>query len=97
MVTFMRSLFGDYVLGHPMVKSVAVSDAGMTKQSVYEVERRQFTSATYDRAMESLDGVNGEIEDLIHAAWGRGGRSAVLLEKQEVRRKASGEGATGGA
>jgi chromosome partitioning protein len=72
MVTFLRSLFGQHVLINPMLKSVAISDAGITKQTLYEVERRQFTAATYDRAMESLDAVNGEIEHLIHAAWGRG-------------------------
>jgi chromosome partitioning protein len=72
MVTFMRSLFGQYVLINPMLKSVAISDAGITKQTLYEVERRQFTASTYDRAMEALDAVNGEIERLIHAAWGRG-------------------------
>jgi chromosome partitioning protein len=83
MVTFMRSLFGDYVLKHPMLKSVSISDAAMTKQTLYEVERRQFTSATYDRAMESLDAVNGEIEELINAAWGRGGRSLSSLDKPE--------------
>ena len=43
-----------------------------TKQTLYEVERRQFTPATYDRAMECLDAVNGEIEAQIHSAWGRG-------------------------
>lgn len=71
MVGFLRSLFGQHVLINPMLKSVAISDAGITKQTLYEVERRQFTAATYDRAMESLDAVNGEIEDLIHATWGR--------------------------
>jgi chromosome partitioning protein len=72
MVAFMRSLFGKHVLTHPMLKSVAISDAGITKQTLYEVERRQFTPATYDRAMECLDAVNGEIEAQIHSAWGRG-------------------------
>jgi chromosome partitioning protein len=71
MAAFMRSLFGQYVLTNPMLKSVAISDAGITKQTLYEVERRQFTASTYDRAMESLDSVNGEIEKLIHQAWGR--------------------------
>ena len=71
MAAFMRSLFGQYVLTNPMLKSVAISDAGITKQTLYEVERRQFTTSTYDRAMESLDAVNGEIEKLIHQAWGR--------------------------
>jgi chromosome partitioning protein len=71
MVTFLRSLFDQHVLIHPMLKSVAISDAGITKQTLYEVERRQFTASTYDRAMESLDAVNGEIEKLIHTTWGR--------------------------
>ena len=71
MVSFMRSIFGDHVLNHPVLKSTAISDAGITKQTLYEVERTQFTRATYERAMESLDAVNGEIESLIQAAWGR--------------------------
>jgi chromosome partitioning protein len=71
MVAFIRSRFGRHVLTHPMVKSVAISDAGLTKQTLYEVERRAFTPSTYDRAMEALDAVNGEIESLIHKAWGR--------------------------
>ena len=74
MVSFMRSLFGDHVLNHPVLKSTAISDAGITKQTLYEVEKSQFTRGTYERAMESLNSVNGEIEGLIQAAWGRGGR-----------------------
>ncbi|MGF6158283.1 chromosome partitioning protein [Ensifer sp. KUDG1] len=70
-VGFMRSLFGDRVLTSAMVKSTAVSDAGLTKQTLYEVGRENFTRVTYDRAIESLNAVNGEIETLIHAAWGR--------------------------
>jgi chromosome partitioning protein len=71
MVSFMRSLFGDHVLNHTVLKSTAISDAGLTKQTLYEVEKADFTRATYERAMESLNAVNGEIEDLIQAAWGR--------------------------
>lgn len=70
-VGFMRSLFGERVLTSAMVKSTAIADAGLTKQTLYEVGRENFTRATYDRALESLNAVNGEIEDLIHAAWGR--------------------------
>jgi len=71
MVSFMRSLFGDHVLNHTVLKSTAISDAGITKQTLYEVDKSQFTRATYDRAMESLNAVNGEIEGLIQRAWGR--------------------------
>ena len=52
MVSFMRSLFGDHVLNYPMLKSTAISDAGITKQTLYEVSRDQFTRSTYDRALE---------------------------------------------
>ncbi|UXS05549.1 plasmid partitioning protein RepA [Agrobacterium tumefaciens] len=68
---FMRAIFGNRMLQNPMLKSTAISDAGVTKQTLYEVDRSQFTRGTYDRAMESLGAVNGEIEDLMRAVWGR--------------------------
>ncbi|RWN51520.1 plasmid partitioning protein RepA [Mesorhizobium sp.] len=71
MVHFMRALFGDFVLKNEMVKSTAISDAGITKQTLYEVERGQLTRSTYDRALEALHSVNGEVISLIHRAWGR--------------------------
>ncbi|MET3662374.1 plasmid partitioning protein RepA [Aquamicrobium ahrensii] len=71
MVAFMRAIFKQHVLVSEMLKSTAISDAGITKQTIYEVERSQFTRATYDRAMEALHRVNGEITELIHKAWRR--------------------------
>jgi chromosome partitioning protein len=71
MVGFMRSLFGDHVLANEVLKSTAISDAGITKQTLYEVEKSSFTRSTYERAIESLDAVNGEIEALIQQSWGR--------------------------
>ena len=41
-VAFLRSLFGDQVLTHPIVKSTAVSDARLTKQTLYEAGQRIF-------------------------------------------------------
>jgi chromosome partitioning protein len=71
MVAFMRSLFRERVLTNAMLKSTAISDAGLSKQTLYEVGRENFTRATYDRALESLDAVNAEIEALMLQAWGR--------------------------
>lgn len=71
MVGFMQAMFGRFLLSAPMLKSTAISDAGITKQTLYEVEKGQFTRTTYDRAIESLNSVNREISDLIHKAWGR--------------------------
>ncbi len=70
-VALLRNLFGDHVLTSPMVKSAAVSDAGLTKQTLYEIGRENLTRSTYDRAMEALDAVNREIEGLVLAGWGR--------------------------
>ncbi len=70
-VAFLRQLFGDEVMVAPMLKSTAISDAGLTQQTVYEVERSQFHRTTYDRAVDSLNLVNDEIESLLQAAWRR--------------------------
>jgi chromosome partitioning protein len=67
----LRNLFGESVLTSAMVKSSAVSDAGLTKQTLYEVGRETMNRQTYDRALEALDAVNGEIELMIRQAWGR--------------------------
>jgi chromosome partitioning protein len=71
MVGFMQTLFPTQMLDNRMVKSTAISDAGITNQTLYEVDRSQFTHATYDRAMEALSKVNQEITELINKAWGR--------------------------
>ncbi|MGL5736180.1 MAG: plasmid partitioning protein RepA, partial [Beijerinckiaceae bacterium] len=44
-VAFIRNLFGDLVLTNAMLKSTAVSDAGMLKQTLYEVTRDQLHRA----------------------------------------------------
>jgi chromosome partitioning protein len=66
---FLRALFGERVLASTMVKSTAIADAGLTKETLYEVGREAMTRSTYDRAIESLDAVNGEIEGLLRAVW----------------------------
>lgn len=71
MVGFMQAMFSKRMLQNHMLKSTAISDAGITKQTLYEVEKNQFTRSTYDRALECLNAVNGEIVGLIHRAWGR--------------------------
>jgi chromosome partitioning protein len=71
MLGFMQSMLSEDILKSAMLKSTAISDAGLTKQSLYEVERASFNRDTYDRAIESLDAVNFEIQGLIHQSWGR--------------------------
>ncbi|MBK1656634.1 plasmid partitioning protein RepA [Paracraurococcus ruber] len=70
-VGFLRTLFGERVLTNAMLKSTAVSDAGLTKQTLYEIGRQLGSRGSYGRALEALDAVNREIEQLILQAWGR--------------------------
>ena len=70
-VAFLRQLFGDEVMIAPMLKSTAISDAGLTQQTIYEVERSAFHRQTYDRALDSLNLVNDEVELLLQQAWRR--------------------------
>ncbi|WP_448954777.1 plasmid partitioning protein RepA [Labrys neptuniae] len=71
MVGFMQALFPQQLLKTPMLKSTAISDAGITNQTLYEVDRSQFIRSTYDRAIDALNAVNEEITGLVHKAWGR--------------------------
>lgn len=70
-VALLRSLFREEVLAATVLKSTAVADAGLTKQTLYEIEKGQVRRSTFDRAIESLDAVNGEILDGIKRVWGR--------------------------
>ncbi|MBE3638841.1 plasmid partitioning protein RepA [Mangrovicoccus algicola] len=71
MAGFLKSILLDQVLHTPMLKSTAISDAGMTQQTVYELEPGQIVRKTRDRIMESLNGVADELETIIQQAWGR--------------------------
>lgn len=71
LASYLRTLFGSDVLRYEMLKSTAIGDAGLTRQSLLEIDRRSMNRQTYDRAMEAILGVAGEVEDLIHKGWGR--------------------------
>ena len=70
-VSLMRALFQDRVVGATMLRSTAVADAAMLKMSIYEVARAEMTRSTYDRARGSTDAVGAEIASMIQRAWGR--------------------------
>ena len=72
LTAFMRALFQGRVMSATALKSTAISDATMLKQSIYEVVRSEMTRSTYDRARASMDAVGHEVEEMIHTAWGRG-------------------------
>ena len=70
-VSLMRALFQDRVVGATLLRSTAVADAAMLKMSIYEVTRSEMTRSTYDRARNSVDAIGAEITSMIQRAWGR--------------------------
>lgn len=71
MAGFLRSILLDQVLTTPMLKSTAISDAGMTQQTIYEIEPSQVLKKTLDRILESVNGVADEFEKVVQKAWAR--------------------------
>ncbi|MDB5526681.1 MAG: putative replication protein [Rhizobium sp.] len=72
MMALMRQVFSEDLLLNMVIKSTAVADALTFKQSLYELQRSRFSAPkTYDRAMESINAANAEIEKLLWTAWGR--------------------------
>lgn len=71
MASFLRHILGKQVLINPMLKSTAISDAGMTQQTIYEVDPKQLVKSTLDRALNSMNSAANEIEAVIQEAWGR--------------------------
>jgi len=71
MAGFLRSILLDQVLNTPMLKSTAISDAGMTQQTIYELDPSQMVKKTLNRILESVNGLADEFERTIQQAWGR--------------------------
>ncbi len=67
----LRMLAPDNIIAASALRSTAISDSAISKQSIYEASRSEMTSSTYDRARKSMDGVAKEIEKLIQKSWGR--------------------------
>ncbi|TDE33231.1 plasmid partitioning protein RepA [Antarcticimicrobium sediminis] len=71
MAGFLRSILLDQVLNTAMLKSTAISDAGMTQQTIYELAPSQVVKKTLDRILESVNGLADEFERTIQQAWSR--------------------------
>ena len=70
---WMRELLGDRVIKTPFVKSSAVSEAGLSQKTIFEVDLSAVKNRkTYERALESVIGFSNDIEIMIQNSWGRG-------------------------
>lgn len=86
---WVRAAFRERVLFHVMGKN-AVMRVGTEIQTAYEINNYQGDRRTLSRALEYLDGVNGEIERLVRAQWPsktgpRPIRAAHVAPSPEVR------------
>ncbi len=70
-VGLLRDLFGSDVLNATAWKSTAIANAGLTKQSLFELSKGAVGRSVYDRAMESINAVNAEVVSLMSEVWGR--------------------------
>jgi chromosome partitioning protein len=71
LVAFLRSLLSDHVMANTCLKSTAIQDATFTKQSIYELPKRDLNRETYDRVRSNMDDVGNELRQMIEGAWGR--------------------------
>lgn len=65
----MRDLYGRFVMESVMSKTAEIQNTSTAFSSVYEVEGASTSRRTYTRALNILDTVNGEIEQLIRLTW----------------------------
>jgi chromosome partitioning protein len=70
-VGLLRDVFSTDVMAASAWKSTAIANAGLTKQSLFELARGAVGRSVYDRAMESINAVNNEAIELIYQVWGR--------------------------
>ncbi|MGL4637258.1 MAG: plasmid partitioning protein RepA [Beijerinckiaceae bacterium] len=68
-VALLRHLFKDDVLKAAAWKSTAIANAGLTNQSLYELDKGSVGRVAYERALESVDAVNAEIAGLVGKVW----------------------------
>ncbi|AHD12119.1 MULTISPECIES: plasmid partitioning protein RepA [Phaeobacter] len=71
LVSFVRATLQDHIMLPEVLHSAAITDAGLTKQTIFEVDRKDFSPKTYDRARASMDRVGYELLKLIRNTWGR--------------------------
>ena len=86
-VALLRGLFGPEVLAATVWKSTAIADAGLTKQSLYELEKGSVGRATFDRAIESLGG--GMAKSWVRSIRHGGGRHEVVANASKTSTRCS--------
>lgn len=65
----LHAYFGEYVMSNSMMQSEAISKASSNMQTLYEMDKFDGDRKTFDRALQSANLVNEEIENLVKLMW----------------------------
>lgn len=68
---WIRYTYGHNVLKHPFPLTRAITSAGATLHTLYELSPNEIDRRTYQRARKSLDPLMNEVLELIRRAWER--------------------------
>jgi chromosome partitioning protein len=71
LASFLRNTLGDAMMNVDFLNSTAIYDSGNTMSPLLEVDPSTFTRKTYDRILESLQGIALEVEEEIMVGRGR--------------------------
>jgi chromosome partitioning protein len=71
LASFLRNTLGDAMMNVDFLNSTAIYDSGNTMSPLLEVDPSTFTRKTYDRILESLQGIALEVEEEVMVGRGR--------------------------
>ncbi|TFL16035.1 AAA family ATPase [Jannaschia formosa] len=71
LAAFLRTHLGNRMINTPLLHSTAMLDVTNTLDLMIEVTPGDINRRTYDRIMESLDGITDEISEEVMRFWGR--------------------------
>ena len=82
--TILRQLYGQYVMRSEMANTQVIKKSRAEMVSIYEIEKYKGSKQTLKRAIQIVDDVNREIEQLIQATWIKQDKTNVLEESSNV-------------
>lgn len=80
----LKTCFGQYLMSNYMMESEAIHKAGSDLKTLYEVDKFIGDKRTFDRAIQSANLVNEELESLIKLVWEKSIAQKTLVEGRDV-------------
>lgn len=90
LVVTLRALYAELVLSNMMYTSEAIRKSSSNLITLYEVEKYEGSKTSLTRALNCMNGVNSEIEQLIRKAWGHTSSNKVVDKRLHAKRNKEG-------